>query len=126
MTSANGTYIDCGDDDFSLSFNCTGPSCSALQGIPFNITCTNVTSTSESIQGNNGITCQNPSNFTSNFSFYQKNLTTSQTRNIMTGSKSYILTDQGTPNSLTFTPPRLSTVRSRSGPGPDSDPSTAV
>jgi hypothetical protein len=99
MTSANGTYTDCGDDNFALSFTCTGPSCSGLQGFPLNVTCTNLSSTS--IQCSNGITCQNPSNFTSIFSFYQNNLTTSQTQNITTGGKSYILTDKGTPNSTT-------------------------
>ena len=101
MTSANGTYIDCGDDSIALSFTCTGPSCIGLQGFPLNVTCTNLSSTS--IQCSNGITCQNPSNFTSIFSFNQNNLTTSQTQNITTGGKSYILTDQGTPNSTTVT-----------------------
>ena len=101
MTSANGTYIDCGNDDFAVSFSCTGPSCSGLQGFPLNIACTNLSSTS--VQCSNGITCQNPSNFTSIFSFYQNNLTTSQTQNITTGGKSYMLTDQGTPNSTTVT-----------------------
>ena len=99
MTSANGTYIDCGDDNFALSFTCSGPSCSGLQGFPLNVTCTNLSSTS--IQCSNGITCQNPSKFTSIFSFNQNNLTTSQNQNITTGGKSYILTDQGTPNSTT-------------------------
>ena len=76
-------------------------SCSGLQGFPLNVTCTNLSSTS--IQCSNGITCQNPSNFTSIFSFYQSNLTTSQTQNITTGGKNYILTNQGTPNSTTVT-----------------------
>lgn len=89
MTFANWTYIGCGDDDFALSFTCNSiPSWSVLQVSHWKLHAP--TSVLHTVQCSNGITCQNPSIFTSIFWYYQKILTMLQTQ---TSGKSYILTD---------------------------------
>lgn len=89
LTSASGTYVDCGfGEGYSLTVICQGPSCAALANFP-NLFCTQPSAlTSEC---DNGVTCSNvppptieSTNFASNFTVQQPpmGITTTTTQNI--------------------------------------------
>ncbi|KAI9863286.1 MAG: hypothetical protein M1824_000486 [Vezdaea acicularis] len=94
MTTAKGTFTSCGaGNPFALSFTCTGPSCSDLNGFP-GTTCTTDGTT---LTCNSGITCAGPTNYTSEFSFSQTGDIVSQSQNvILKDCGSFTVTSDGT------------------------------
>lgn len=98
MTTANGTYADCGPGrSFSLTIDCFGPGCSGLQTFP-GLTCTNSSSDSLSVQCNNNVVCDSPANFTSAFTLKGDNSTANVTENVKTFGSEFVFTEDSEAN----------------------------
>jgi hypothetical protein len=93
MTTANGTYIDCGyGQGFSISLWCSGDSCDAFSAFPW-LQCTN---SSNIFHCTNGVDCSGSgSNFTSVFSFTQTDVNVSSNQQLNIDGK-YFVIDQDT------------------------------
>ena len=85
LTSASGTYVDCGfGKGYSLKITCQGPSCAALANFP-SLSCNHPSALSS--ECNNGVTCGNTpvmtesSNFQSNFTIQQPPMAITTTTN---------------------------------------------
>jgi hypothetical protein len=97
MTSANGTYTDCGPGkNFSLTIDCTGTGCHGLQTFP-GVTCAN-TSNSLSVHCNNNVVCDGPANFTSAFILIGNNSTANVTENVKTFGLEFLFTEKSEAN----------------------------
>jgi hypothetical protein len=94
MTSATGTFTSCGPGQFfSLQFDCTGPSCTSLDGFP-RTTCT---TNGNTLSCTNGVECSGPTNYTSSFTFTQEDIVVSQRQEIVVSNcESFVLTSDGT------------------------------
>lgn len=97
MTTANGTYTDCGPGkSFSLTIDCFGSGCSGLQTFP-GLTCTN-SSDSLSVHCNNNVVCDSPANFTSAFTLKGDNSTANVTENVKTFGSEFLFTEDSEGN----------------------------
>src|SRR5277367_4465836 len=88
MTTANGTYADCGMGLFHVSITCAGPSCEALNDFT-NLTCTSENSITTCT---NDVVCATPSNFTSQFSISQPSMNTSCVQRLTIDDQKYLVT----------------------------------
>src|SRR5271154_6830424 len=94
VSTANGTYSDCGvGSPPSVIVTCGGPSCSALHTQNL-LTCTSMDDTS-TVHCNNSVTCPGPVNFVSNFTFVQMELLVSIMQNITVDGYKYSIDDPG-------------------------------
>src|SRR5271155_661821 len=93
MTTANGTYIDCGyGQGFSISLWCSGDSCDAFSAFPW-LQCTN---SSNIFHCTNGVDCSGSgSNFTSVFAFTQTDVNVSSNQQLNIDGKHFVI-DQDT------------------------------
>lgn len=99
-SSATGTFTHCGPGQpFALDFTCTGPSCSALTGFP-NTTCT--TGGDSVLSCTNSVTCTGPTNYTSEFSFSQKDVIVSQKQKVTVDCGEFELSSDGTTGGTKF------------------------
>jgi len=113
MTTANGTYIDCGyGEDFSMLLWCSGVNCNALSAVPW-LQCTN---SSNTFHCTNGVNCPGGAgNFTSIFSFKQVDVNVSSTQQLTIDGKEFVVTQdtsgtvsaKATSSSTTMRVPRL-------------------
>lgn len=88
MTTANGTYRDCGWGEFYFSITCSGPSCDAFNHFP-NLTCT---STGSTFHCDNGVVCNTTPNITSTFSLTQPSMNVSVLQQIVIDNKRFLVT----------------------------------
>jgi hypothetical protein len=98
-TTTNGTFRTCGEGSFSLTYTCSGPSCTYLNGFP-NTTCT----TSGSVLScSNGVTCDATDyTYTSDFTYNQEQSLVTQTQNVQLGiCGNFIISSDGTPGGTT-------------------------
>jgi hypothetical protein len=80
LTDANATYANCGfGQPFSFEITCSGPSCDGLKDIP-HLNCSTIDPAT--LHCTNGITCQDPSNFTSSFSLHESDATLTGAHNL--------------------------------------------
>src|SRR5277367_656594 len=73
MTTVNGSFTQCNNQEIFLSFSCTGPSCYALSAFP-NSTCTNNTQsgdTQTTLTCTSGTECPGAFSLNSKFSYHQ-------------------------------------------------------
>ncbi|MCJ1248042.1 hypothetical protein MMC30_005257 [Trapelia coarctata] len=126
MTTATGTFTSCGGGQlFSLTYQCTGPSCTNLNGFP-NTTCTTDGTT---LQCSNGVTCPGSANYTSTFNFLQENVMVTSNQVVKTNCGDFTVTSDGTTGgtkiSITDTTNACApdTSLNSTGTGPSSIPS---
>lgn len=99
MTTITGKLTSCGPTEyFSLTYTCTGPNCSNLNGFP-NTTCTTDGTT---LSCTNGVTCGETGSYTSEFSYKQDKVVVANIHTVDMGDcGSFVVNSDGTTGGTT-------------------------